>query len=122
MNSLVLFFAFWSGRWGLGFGDGFGIAQPHWDGVFYWLLDQEGKKRGCWYHWIGGFGAQLDSFEFRSPKPGETRKLFGHTFYIFGRPVRKLFVVRTTWAVSTKLKTNEDIRSLKENLNNWNGI
>ncbi|ARQ95389.1 hypothetical protein [Bradyrhizobium phage BDU-MI-1] len=58
------------------FGNGYGMATPYWDGVFYWLS-------GALYTWIGGLGAQLTSFQWRHPLPGEERKLGGETFRPF---------------------------------------
>lgn len=68
------------------FGNGHGMAAPYFDQTFYWLNDRtlnQGKAKGRFYTWIGGFGAQLGSFEWRCPKPGTRRVLAGTTFTVF---------------------------------------
>lgn len=91
------------------FGSGFGMGQPFFDGSLHWLVDtadgeRTHRSRGDFYlaH-PGYFGAQLTSFQWRVPKPGERRKLLGMDFVVFqvgrGRwPIR--------WRVSWALWTN----------------
>lgn len=55
------------------FGNGYGLATPYFDGIFYWLS-------GRLYTWSGGFGAQLTSFQWRHPNAGEERTLAGYRF------------------------------------------
>lgn len=68
------------------FGNGYGIAAPLSDQIMYWLHDTYlGRTDGIgrWYKFIGGLGAQLNSFEWRCPKPGTRRKLSGFEFAVF---------------------------------------
>lgn len=123
---LALPFAALPGRFGLGFGGGYGLATPYFDGQFYWLHDQqwarEGKRVGAWYQWSGGFGAQLQSFTFSAPKAGEMRELFGHKFRVFQPPRRQGFTVRTSWALNDETPTVERLRELEQELQRWRGI
>lgn len=64
------------------FGNGYGLGQPYFDGVFYWLVDRE-TKVGRFYTFAHGFGAQLHSIEWFTPKPGTRRKLKGREFVVF---------------------------------------
>ena len=69
------------------FGNGHGLKSPFFDDKFYWLVDVKRKSRasknGRFYKWIGGFGAQLESIEWRKPDIGQRRVLFGHEFKVF---------------------------------------
>lgn len=123
MNALAISFAMIPGRSGLGFGNGYGLAAPYFEGEYHWLVDgSQEKRRGAWYHWLGGFGAQLHSFEFRAPRAGEKRELFGHTFHIFQPPERRGLTVRTAWATDDPLaKTAEGLRELHQQLRDWRG-
>lgn len=67
------------------FGNGHGLASPYCDSHFYWL-------NGEVYHWIGGHGAQLASFQWTHPKPGERRIIRGVEFQVF-RSDRKWLTV-----------------------------
>lgn len=69
------------------FGNGYGIKSPHWDDVYYWLS-------GELYTWIGGFGAQLCSFQWAHPKPGEERILAGRRFKPYFSTRRWLWLFR----------------------------
>lgn len=105
------------------FGNGHGLASPYWDDVFYWLVDTNGGRDrrgrgGRFYHWIGGFGAQLASIEWRTPKPGTTRRLLGHDFLVFSAS-RKWLRVEVSWTLSKRPLSIEDIRSLKQELLAW---
>ena len=97
------------------FGSGYGLGQPFFDGPFYWLVDTSGKarsgKNGRFYHWIGGFGAQLSSFEWITPKPGTRRRLAGRDFIVF-QARRQGLRVECSWAC-LYVKTIEQIRELK---------
>lgn len=55
------------------FGNGRGLRSPYCDNRFYWLS-------GEIYTFMQGLGAQLHSFQWRHPRPGEERKLFGYRF------------------------------------------
>lgn len=92
------------------FGNGCGLGSPHFDKKFYWL----GGKRGQLYHWIGGFGAQIGSFQWTHPKPGERRKLFGHEFTPFDSE-RCWLRVRVSWATHG-ITDIQRLHLLKENL------
>lgn len=59
------------------FGNGRGLAAPRHDQRFYWL-------GGRLYTWIGGYGAQLQSIEWRCPRPGERRLIAGTEWSPFG--------------------------------------
>lgn len=65
------------------FGNGYGMSAPYWSQNFYWLVD-EATKQGRFYTWIGGFGAQLRSFEWKMPKPGTRRRVAGIEIEVFG--------------------------------------
>jgi hypothetical protein len=84
------------------FGHGNGIAMPYFDGAFYWLVDDlredRNAKNGRFYTWMSGFGAQLHSYEWRTPDPGTRRRLFGHTFEVFSVS-RTWPLVRVAWGV-----------------------
>ena len=64
------------------FGNGGGMKEPYFDGVFYWLNDGNGSP-ARFYKFSGGFGAQLHSFEFRAPKAGTRRVLAGREYVVF---------------------------------------
>lgn len=82
------------------FGSGHGLKSPYFDDIYFWLVDtsasQGGGKRsaanGQRYTWIGGLGAQLRSFEWRTPKPGTRRLLAGREFVVFNASRRGLRV------------------------------
>lgn len=57
------------------FGNGRGLAQPEYDGQFYWL-------NGHFYYWIGGSGAQLGSFQWFATKIAEERNIAGRIFRV----------------------------------------
>lgn len=68
------------------FGNGHGLAQPYFDGRFFWLVNTaEGRERGRGrlYTFFGGHGAQLRSIEWFLPHPGERRRLAGESFTVF---------------------------------------
>lgn len=87
------------------------MASPYWDDVFYWLS-------GRFYQWVGGFGAQLVSREWWTPKPGTRRKLFDKEFVVFCA-TRKWLRVEVSWALVKELKDYSDIAALKTELQNW---
>lgn len=58
------------------FGNGYGLGAPSSDQAFFWL-------DGNLYTWIGGHGAQLRSFQWMHPRPGERRRLVGRDFEPF---------------------------------------
>lgn len=90
------------------FGNGHGMKSPYCDDTFYWLS-------GKFYRWIGGFGAQIQSFEWFAPKAGTRRCLFGNEFVVFSVS-RKFLRVETSWALSSGMPNIEQIRRLKESL------
>ncbi len=73
------------------FGNGRGLKSPYFDSKFYWL-------DGQLYHWIGGLGAQLGSFQWFMPKPGERRRLAGHEFVVF-HASRRWCRIDVSWAL-----------------------
>lgn len=86
------------------FGNGHGMATPYCDGAFYWL-------GGELYHWSGWFGAQLTSYQWTHPRPGERRILSGVTFRPF-RSERSWGRVRVAWSA-------ERVPSGLEEANAW---
>jgi hypothetical protein len=72
------------------FGNGYGMATPYFDGKFYWLS-------GELYTFMAGFGAQLHSYQWRHPKPGESRRLCGRDFRPF-HSTRRGVRVEVAWA------------------------
>lgn len=91
------------------FGNGFGLKSPYFDDVFYWL-------DGRFYNWIGGFGAQLQSIEWRLPKPGTRRTLAGREFVVFhGTRGRWPLKWKISWAMTGLGKsTDEDLARIRE--------
>lgn len=91
------------------FGNGNGLKSPHCDDKIYWLA-------GKMYWWIGGFGAQLKSFEWSVVPTGTRRRLCGKDFVVF--QARRRFVrVETSWTLAqSQTLTIEAIRELKEHL------
>jgi hypothetical protein len=87
------------------FGSGYGLGAPSSDQTFYWLA-------GRFYTWFGGFGAQLQSFEFRCPKPGEERTIAGRHFRPFNVS-RTWPMWRVSWATD-RINSVEDIRDLEK--------
>ncbi len=82
------------------FGDGFGLASPYFSGRFYWLVDTKAEKRtGDLYTFMHGFGAQLHSFQWRCPEPGEERRLIGRSFRPFNIS-RRWGRVNVSWCTS----------------------
>lgn len=82
------------------FGNGHGMKSPHCDDVFFWLVDTTRGRKGSagrLYTHFGGFGAQLTSYEWRMPQPGEKRRLAGETFRVF-QARRNGPRVRVDWA------------------------
>lgn len=93
------------------FGNGYGLGSPYWDDVFYWL-------GGRFYHWTGGFGAQLHSYEWAAPKAGTRRRLFGEPFVVF-QTRRKFLLVEVSWAHVPVVRDAEEIRTFHAKLMNW---
>lgn len=79
------------------FGGGNGLAAPAWNQAFYWLVDPLTKRGDC-YTFSAGFGAQLVSFQWMTPKPQERRVLAGMTFSPFYAS-RTRGRVRVSWSV-----------------------
>lgn len=100
------------------FGSGHGMKSPYFDDTFYWLKDTSWYPRekapGNLYGWIGGFGAQLSSNEWRMPAPGAERVLVGKRFRIFNAR-RKFLRVQCSWSC-WEIKTIEDINSFEKHL------
>lgn len=105
------------------FGNGHGMAEPCADGVFYWLVDRNhrDKKKGRFYKYTSGFGAQLRSFEWIAPKAGTSRKLAGYDFYVF-HSIRGRFGLMhcVSWSVENMPKDldkkHELIKAIKRKL------
>lgn len=88
------------------FGNGHGLAVPCFPEAFYWYKDR-------FYTWIGGFGAQLYSFEWFAPPAGTRREIFGKEFVVFGVH-RRWLLVSVSWAVNERLDNIEALHKLKE--------
>lgn len=84
------------------FGSGRGLAQPFFDGRFYWLVDTFQKERdgrnGQFYKFFGGLGAQLTSFQWTHPKAGDRRRLANREFAVF-RSRRSWVRVEVSWTM-----------------------
>lgn len=93
------------------FGNGYGMASPFCDDVFYWLS-------GRFYRWAGGLGAQLHSIEWFAPKAGTRRKLFGHEFVVF-QVRRKWIRVEVSWALARGVKEYSEVKALEQQLKAW---
>lgn len=69
------------------FGSGWGMKSPYCDDRYYWLVDTSQKERsgrnGQLYTFSAGFGAQLTSYQWTHPKPGERRRLCNYDFVAF---------------------------------------
>lgn len=94
------------------FGNGFGLKSPRYDEIFY-CLDGE------IYTFSHGFGAQLRSFQWTHPKPGERRTIVGREFVVFNS-CRRWLRVKVSWAM-TRMPLDIDgmnaaIRELHEDL------
>jgi len=92
------------------FGNGHGMAQPYFDGRFYWLS-------GRFYKWIGGLGAQLSSCQWRHPRPGETRKLAGREYRPFSSR-RSWLRVQVSWALVGLPKDLNEANALLRQIEN----
>jgi hypothetical protein len=96
------------------FGNGHGLAQPFHDGRFYWLSGQL-------YTFHGWYGAQLTSFQWLHPKPGERRTLAGYEFRPF-MSHRQGLRVRVSWKATalppTLGEAGRFLRELQHKLNN----
>lgn len=90
------------------FGSGRGLGAPTCDQTFYWL-------NGRFYTWIGGFGAQLQSIEWRCPRPGDRRVLSGTVFRPFSAD-RKWGKWRVSWVVDGPQLSLEAIREMRKHL------
>jgi hypothetical protein len=77
------------------FGNGHGLKTPYFDDKFYWLKDTN-TGRSELYHWIGGLGAQLASFQWRHARVGERRRIRGVEFEAF-QSRRNLIRVEVSW-------------------------
>ncbi|WP_421439934.1 hypothetical protein [Agrobacterium tumefaciens] len=74
------------------FGGGHGLGVPTFPQTFTWY-------DGTFYTWIGGFGAQLQSFEWRSPPAGTRRRIAGRDYVVFNVS-RSWFRCRVAWALA----------------------
>lgn len=95
------------------FGNGKGLAAPGFSQTFYWLpYEIDGKRFGSFYHWIGGFGAQLGSFQWTHPKPGERRLIKGREYYAYNSR-RKNIRVSVSWATTLGSTDYSDVAAIK---------
>lgn len=86
------------------FGNGYGFGSPYCNNCFYWVNDTLRSPRqrkvgrgGELYTFMHGFGAQLHSIQWRTPKPGERRMLVGREFRPFSVS-RRWFRVMVSWS------------------------
>ena len=86
------------------FGNGKGMKSPFCDDIFYWL-------NGEAYLFSTGLGAQLYSFQWTTPKPGEQRLLRGKLFTVFLTERRGLRVM-VSWSLPGRPSLNE-VRQFK---------
>ena len=103
------------------FGNGYGLATPYFDGRFYWLSRRL-------YTFSPGFGAQLQSIQWRHPKPGEERTIGKRKFRPFNSTRYFLWLwrdgllpiptpicrVRVSWACALPRDLNEANAELRE--------
>lgn len=82
------------------FGNGRGLGAPFFDQPFYWLVDRQ-TKRGNFYTFCAGFGAQLSSFQWTHPRPQERRLLAGLEFVPY-QSHRQRGRVCVSWAVELR--------------------
>lgn len=101
------------------FGNGYGLASPYFNTVLYWLVDKSHpKKKGQLYTWSGGLGAQLNSFQWLHPKPGEYRIICGREYRPFNS-TRRWIRVQVSWATPIGTTIDEHhyhLRKIKEDL------
>lgn len=105
------------------FGNGYGLGAPFWAQTFYWLpytYESGNKRYGDFYTFMHGFGAQLHSFQWTHPKPGECRIIKGRKFRPFSS-TRRWLRVEVAW--STNLPNdidaaNAELRQIKADLDN----
>lgn len=102
------------------FGHGHGLKSPYFDDTFYWLVDtlrqNRNGKNGRFYSWIGGFGAQLKSYEWTAPPAGTERQLIGRVFRVF-QTRRHWLKVEVSWAlVQSGQITIDQVRELRTEL------
>lgn len=102
------------------FGNCHGLKSPYFDDTFFWLVDTKDQdrnpKNGRFYKWIGGLGAQLNSFEWFMPAPGTQRNLSGFRFKVFNAR-RQFLRVNVAWGLCTCGQiTHDDLAALKKNL------
>lgn len=94
------------------FGNGHGMAAPYFDQNYYWL-------DGRLYTFMHGFGAQLHSYQWTHPLPGERRRLCGREFVVF-HSRRRGPRVEVAWAMVRMPhgidEGNAAIRALKSDL------
>lgn len=80
------------------FGNGHGVGSPFCNQIFYWLVDMKRNRRGEFYTYWPGFGAQLHSFQWTHPRAGEERFLSGCRFRVFNSH-RRWIRVSVSWAM-----------------------
>ncbi|NEU14697.1 hypothetical protein G3T14_21700 [Methylobacterium sp. BTF04] len=105
------------------FGNGHGMKSPYFDNRLYWLVDTLRQERdgrnGRLYTYMGGFGAQLRSFEWTHPRPGERRELNGREYIAFSS-TRSWLRVDAAWALVRMPpgldEANAEIRAIKAEL------
>ncbi len=93
------------------FGNGKGLGSPYFDDAFFWLS-------GNLYTWIGGYGAQLSSIEWKAPRAGVRRKLLGRDFVVLHYE-RRWIRVKIAWALAKEPKNYSEIAQLRHDLFSW---
>lgn len=97
------------------FGNGHGMAAPGMSQTFYWLVsrDARGRTSAGFYSFLHGFGAQLYSWQWTHPKPGETRRIKEREFRPFcSRRVGPR--VQVSWATPLPDDLNEKNAALRQ--------
>lgn len=79
------------------------------DATFHWLS-------GRFYWFEHGFSAQLFSIEWRKPKPGTIRRLFGRDFIL--HQADRYYFLRTVvqWRVVDEIQAAKDLLALEAEL------
>lgn len=95
------------------FGNGHGLKAPFFDSKYFWLS-------GELYVFSYGLGAQLTSFQWTHPKPGERRVLLGREFKPF-QSHRRWGRVEISWSMTRRIQDINElhnvIRDLQTELN-----